>query len=197
MFTSRAEFRLALRADNADQRLTPLGLQLGCVGPVRQERFCKKREALQGAHAALSSRTLTPKEARDRGIAVSQDGKKRTAYDFLAFPDVDFGVLQQIWPELSEIDPDIRTQVARDAQYAHYIDRQREDVAALQRDEAHVIPSNFDYEALPGLSNEARQKLIRVRPETLGQAGRIEGMTPAALTLILAALRKSERLRQA
>jgi tRNA uridine 5-carboxymethylaminomethyl modification enzyme len=197
MFTSRAEYRLALRADNADQRLTPLGIQLGCIREERRQLFDAKQNRLREARDILTSRSLTPKQAMEGGIVVSQDGKRRTAYDFLAFPNVTFSDLEEIWPEVASIGPEIRTQVSRDAQYASYIDRQRNDVAALKRDEARVIPDDFDYGALSGLSNEIRQKLVAVRPQTLGQAGRIEGVTPAALTLILASVRKSEHLRRA
>ncbi|PPB82657.1 tRNA uridine 5-carboxymethylaminomethyl modification enzyme [Albidovulum inexpectatum] len=196
MFTSRAEFRLSLRADNADQRLTPIAISLGGVSDERKRRFEQKMEALERGRELLESFNLTPREAAQIGINVSQDGQRRNGYVLLGFPDVDMVQLQQAKAELSEIDPQIAAQLKRDATYATYIERQRADIEALQRDESHEIPADFDYGALSGLSNELKEKLGRARPETLAQAARVEGMTPAALTLILAALRKAER-RQA
>lgn len=197
MFTSRAEFRLSLRADNADQRLTPFGIALGCVGEERRTAFEAKHAALAAARLALESRSFSPTEAAAHGIRIGQDGQRRSAFALLAFPDVTFSDLERADPQLSEIAPEIREQVARDAMYASYIDRQMVEVAALHRDEAHAIPADFDYGALRGLSRELTDKLSRGRPATLAQAGRIDGMTPAALTLILSALRRQNRARVA
>ena len=197
MFTSRAEFRLSLRADNADQRLTPVGIALGCVSEARMKLFGDKMERLERAAARLKSTGFTPKEIGDGGIKISADGHRRSAYELLAFPNVDFGNLLQLDPDLGEIDAEVRSQVEKDALYATYIERQNRDVEALKRDEAHEIPMDFDFASLKGLSNELVGKLGQVRPNTLGQAGRIEGMTPAALTLILASLRKKQRNRSA
>ncbi len=193
MFTSRAEFRLSLRADNADQRLTPFGTGLGCVGKARQAEFRKKMYALESGKACLDQVRVSASEAADAGVRISRDGSPRTGSELLAFADVGFGDLLALRPELADIRVDIQEQLKRDALYAHYVARQAKDVDDLRRDEAHEIPTDFDYGILSGLSSELRQKLTAVRPETLGQAGRVEGMTPAALTLILARLRKGER----
>lgn len=193
MFTSRAEFRLSLRADNADQRLTPFGIGLGCVGTARQAEFARKMDALESGKARLGRVRVSASEAADAGIRISRDGAARTGPELLAFADVGFEDLLALRPELSDIRAEIQEQLKRDSLYAQYVARQAKDVDNLRRDEAHAIPADFDYGILSGLSNELRQKLAAVRPETLGQAGRVEGMTPAALTLILARLRMAER----
>lgn len=197
MFTSRAEFRLSLRADNADQRLTPIGLDLGLVRPTRKHAFEAKMEALSSGKSALEAQKYSPKEIAEAGVKVSSDGSRRTAYQILAFPDADFTNLVALDESLGEIAPEIQRQLSCDALYANYIDRQHRDVQKMKRDEQHVIPDGFDYAALNGLSNELRAKLERIRPQTIAQAGRVEGMTPAATTLILARLRQAERSRVA
>jgi tRNA uridine 5-carboxymethylaminomethyl modification enzyme len=189
MFTSRAEFRLSLRADNADQRLTPMGIFLGCVGAARQRVFNEKREKLQALKSDMMSRVLTPKQAKDAGLAVKEDGKKRSAFELLSFPDINFQRLKKIWPELGD-DSAVVEQIERDALYANYITRQAQDVASMRRDELQIIPRDFAYNRIEGLSNELKSKLSMVSPETLGQAARIDGITPAALTLILAHLKQ-------
>jgi len=193
MFTSRAEFRLSLRADNADQRLTPIGIALGCVGEARRERFAEKMERLRVGRAALEDRNWTPREVSAHGVKISADGARRSGYALLGFQDVCFETLVEMDPSLSSVDTGTRAQLERDALYANYIERQTRDVEAMQRDEAQEIPETFDFGTLQGLSHELRQKLIVARPETLAQAGRVEGMTPAALTLILARLRQLQR----
>jgi tRNA uridine 5-carboxymethylaminomethyl modification enzyme len=190
MFTSRAEYRLSLRADNADQRLTPVGVDAGCVGTERWRAFEQKRDALDAARDLLGSLSVTPDEAIRQGLPVNRDGVRRTAFQLLAYPDFDMAALARVWPELDALDPAIAAQVSIDAQYAVYLNRQRNDIAALRRDEALGLPGDMDYAAIPGLSNEIRQKLQHVRPATLAQAGRIEGITPAALTLLLAHVRR-------
>ena len=197
MFTSRAEYRLSLRADNADQRLTGFGLELGCVGAERQVAFMEKMERLAQGRVALESTSFTPQQASSAGISVNQDGQRRTAYKLLSMPDVTFDDLVRAAPDLSAIDPDIRAQLARDALYSNFIDRQRQDAEKLRQDEAVRIPEWFDYGGLDGLSAELKGKLTRRRPENLAQAARIEGMTPAALTLILAIIRRDSRKRAA
>lgn len=197
MFTSRAEFRLSLRADNADQRLTPLGIALGCVGEERKRIFEAKLHDLTKGREALERLVLTPREATNVGIAVGQDGQRRNGVTLLSFPNVSFKDLERAEPALTSIPLDIKEQLKRDSTYATYIDRQHADVQAIQRDESHQIPVDFDYLAMPGLSNELKEKLARVRPSTLAQAGRIDGMTPAALTLILAMLRRYNKSRSA
>ncbi|MEL7090497.1 MAG: tRNA uridine-5-carboxymethylaminomethyl(34) synthesis enzyme MnmG [Pseudomonadota bacterium] len=196
MFTSRAEFRLSLRADNADQRLTGFGTTLGCVGTKRREVFEAKMSALQSGRARLEAGAFTPKQVSAAGIRVNQDGTKRTLFQLLAFPDVTFDDLIPLQPDLEDMDADIREQLSRDALYANYIARQQQDVERLRKDERHVIPVDFDYAAVTGLSNELRSKLDQTRPNDLAQAGRIDGMTPAALALILGRLRYLEK-RQA
>ncbi|ARC87202.1 tRNA uridine-5-carboxymethylaminomethyl(34) synthesis enzyme MnmG [Rhodovulum sp. MB263] len=193
MFTSRAEFRLSLRADNADQRLTPVGIDIGCVGERRRTSFEAKMERLSTGRARLEALSVTPKQVAAVGIKVNADGTRRSGIDLLAFPDVTFEDLIPLAPELAEIDSETRVQLARDALYVNYIARQTQDVEAMRRDEAQLIPHDFDYEGLDGLSSELKGKLSRVRPETLGQAARIDGMTPAAATLVLARLRQMER----
>lgn len=197
MFTSRAEFRLALRADNADQRLTPIGLALGCVGVERKTVFEDKMRRLNEAKQRITETTYTPTELSNAGLNVTQDGNRRSGYDLLSFPDFDFDTLISLDPSAANIDEDIKLQISRDALYHHYIVRQKRDVEAMKRDEGQKIPPGFDFRALDGLSNELKTKLEKVCPETLGQAGRIDGMTPAALTLLLAKLRKDARKRAA
>ncbi|MDP3339173.1 tRNA uridine-5-carboxymethylaminomethyl(34) synthesis enzyme MnmG [Frigidibacter sp.] len=197
MFTSRAEFRLSLRADNADQRLTPLALSLGCVSEARARAFGHKMEAMAEGRARLEAMSLSPTEAAAVGIRVGQDGVRRNGFALLSFADVGFDQLQQVDPELVNLAPEIREQIARDALYANYITRQDADVQAMQRDESHEIPEAFDYAALGGLSNELKGKLARIQPGSLAQAGRIDGMTPAAMTLILARLKQIGRQRAA
>jgi tRNA uridine 5-carboxymethylaminomethyl modification enzyme len=191
MFTSRAEYRLSLRADNADQRLTPLGVKLGCMGAVRRKAFAAKEAELSRAQALLESVSLTPNEAARHGLKLKQDGTRRTAFDLLASPGISLANLQAIWPELLEIPPKIAAQIEIDAKYSVYLDRQTRDIEAFRRDEALTIPDDTDYAALPGLSNEIRARLLAIRPRTMGQAGRIEGMTPAAMTLLAARLRRA------
>ncbi len=197
MFTSRAEFRLSLRADNADQRLTPLGLDLGCVSDERKRAFEKKSTALDGARRILSGSSYTPKQAAEVGISISKDGSRRTAMQLLAFPDTTFKDIALLDPSLHNIDPEVQRQMEREALYANYIDRQQKDVDLLKKDEAHKIPTDFDYDQLGGLSNELTAKLNQTRPTSLAQVSRIDGMTPAALTLILAKLRQNARKRSA
>ena len=197
MFTSRAEFRLSLRADNADQRLTPLGTALGCVEKARQDVFNRKMDALSEAEAELKQHVLSPNEVAQLGIKVSQDGTKRSLYDLLSFPDVSIGRLAGDFRNLQAIDVDISAQIEKDALYANYLERQRRDAEALKKEEALLLPDSLDYNTITGLSNELRTKLDRIRPASLAQAQRIDGMTPAAITLLLAIVRKHERRKTA
>jgi tRNA uridine 5-carboxymethylaminomethyl modification enzyme len=196
MFTSRAEYRLSLRADNADQRLTPSGESAGCVGAERAKVFAEKRERLERARGQMGALTLTPNQAQRRGIAIKLDGARRSAAELLSFPDVTFEKLAQVWPELSSFAPDVVEQLEIDAQYAGYLGRQEADVVAFRREEGLRIPGDLDYAAVTGLSTEALQKLEAVRPATLGQAARIDGVTPAALTLVLAHIRAKAAVRE-
>jgi tRNA uridine 5-carboxymethylaminomethyl modification enzyme len=193
MFTSRAEFRLSLRADNADQRLTPFGLGLGCVGEQRALAFGRKLAALYRSRAALEAMLLTPQAISGLGIHVSHDGMRRSAYALLALPETDIRQIAALCPLFGAEDEAVQRQIATEALYAPYLDRQSKDAAAIQRDEAIAIPSEFSYRSLGGLSSELRLKLERQRPATLAQAATIEGMTPAALTLLLAKLRQAAR----
>lgn len=191
MFTSRAEFRLTLRADNADQRLTPFALNIGCVSEKRRTLFGHKMEQIEAGKAALSAVRLSAKEAESIGIAVSRDGAKRSALELMAYPDAEVRAFGQVCSIFAALEADIQTQIKTDALYAQYADRQFSDAAAVRRDEHLEIPLDFDFSALSGLSGELKQKLQRYRPSNIAQAGRIEGMTPAALVLILAHLRKA------
>ncbi len=197
MFTSRAEFRLSLRADNADQRLTPLAIALGCASDARKAAFEAKMEKLEAAKEMLSSAVYTPTQLQKAGLKVNQDGTKRSAYQLLAIPEVNFDTLTALDPAFASIDGDSRQQVERDALYANYIERQKRDVEAMKRDEAQTIPSDFSFSTLEGLSNELKLKLENSRPQNLAQASRIDGMTPAALALLLAKLRQSARSKSA
>ena len=185
MFTSRAEYRLTLRADNADQRLTPMGLDLGCIGPVRREAFAGKLEALEQARARLTERSITPSAAERHGLSLNRDGARRSALELLSYPQAGPEAVLRIWPELAGIRPAILEQLAADSLYAGYLERQEADIAAFRKDESLSLPPDLDYRAVAGLSAELVQKLERIRPATLGQASRIEGMTPAAVTAIL------------
>ncbi|MEO1207488.1 MAG: tRNA uridine-5-carboxymethylaminomethyl(34) synthesis enzyme MnmG [Pseudomonadota bacterium] len=192
MFTSRAEYRLKLRADNADQRLTPLGMALGCIGADRAASFGAKTAELAAGRDLFGQCSLSPQEAEKHGLKLNKDGRKRDVLDLLAMPGVSLSQLIGIWPELESVPKPIADQLAIDARYAAYVARQEQDVVQLRRDEAVRIPADFDYSAIPGLSTEVSQKLTQHRPATLAQAARIEGLTPAALTLIAIRVKKSD-----
>jgi len=196
MFTSRAEYRLTLRADNADQRLTDKGIALGCVGSARSQRHRAKMAALEAAKALAKSLTLTPNEAAKHGLVLNKDGQRRSAFELLAYPEVGWSEVRGIWPELGTIDPSVAVHLEIDAKYDVYLKRQSADVDAFRRDEGMVL-GGIDYAEVPGLSNEARAKLIATRPWTIGQAGRIDGMTPAALGILAAYLRREARRKAA
>ncbi|MBI3706088.1 MAG: tRNA uridine-5-carboxymethylaminomethyl(34) synthesis enzyme MnmG, partial [Proteobacteria bacterium] len=190
MFTSRAEYRLVLRADNADQRLTPLGLKLGCVGPARATVYKAKATALAAARARLAALKATPPQLARWNIAVNQDGIVRRASDLLALPGVDVARLALIWPELANLRADVAEQAEIDARYRGYLERQDADIKCFRADEDLALPRDLDYAVLPSLSTEIRQKLAHIRPATLGQAARISGVTPAALTILLKYVRR-------
>ncbi|MGZ3273994.1 MAG: tRNA uridine-5-carboxymethylaminomethyl(34) synthesis enzyme MnmG [Caulobacteraceae bacterium] len=193
MFTSRAEFRLTLRADNADQRLTQRGIELGAVGSERAAVFHVKQQALQAARAQALAFTVTPTEAVRAGIRVNEDGQRRSLVQLLAYPGVGWAEVERLWPEVVTWAPAVREQIEVDAAYADYLDRQQAEVDAFRRDEALSLPTDLDYAVVPGLSNECRQKLAAVRPLTLGQASRIEGVTPGAITALLAHVRRGAK----
>ncbi|MFW6024159.1 MAG: tRNA uridine-5-carboxymethylaminomethyl(34) synthesis enzyme MnmG [Dichotomicrobium sp.] len=197
MFTSRAEYRLRLRADNADERLTPKGEVIGCVGAARSREFAERVAMLERGRAMLEELSLTPREAAAAGIRLNQDGRRRTAFELLAYPDVTWGRVAALWPQLETIPPKIAARLQIDARYSVYVQRQEADIAAFRKDERIAIPRGFDYGAISGLSNEVRQKLQHHRPATLAQAGRIDGVTPAALMLLLAHLRKAPQRKSA
>ena len=190
MFTSRAEFRLILRADNADQRLTAKGAALGVVGAERAQVFTAKAAALSSARAEAASLTLTPSQAARAGLPVKADGQRRNLVELLAYPTISFDDLARQWPQIATWPAVVREQVEIDASYAGYLDRQAADVLAFRRDEDLRLPADLDYAAIGGLSNEVREKLAAVQPLTLGQAARIEGVTPGALTALLAHVRR-------
>jgi tRNA uridine 5-carboxymethylaminomethyl modification enzyme len=193
MFTSRAEYRLTLRADNADQRLTQKGIELGCVGAERQKKHSEKMGALAAATEFARSVSLTPNEAERHGLILNRDGQRRTAFELLSFPSIGIETLRGIWPRLGDFPAKILEQLEIDAKYHVYLSRQAADIEAFRRDESLELPDGLDYAGVKGLSNEARQKLSAVRPRTVGQAGRIDGMTPAALTLLVAHVRGGAR----
>ena len=186
MFTSRAEYRLTLRADNADQRLTRQGLAWGCVGSARAGAFSAKLAALEAARALTDRLVATPQQLALKGIPVAQDGVRRSAFALLSYPTIDVDILRGLWPELGAVPPAVMAQVEADAKYAVYLDRQDADIARARDEEGVRLATDLDYRALPGLSRELADKLGMIRPETLGQAQRIEGMTPAALTILIA-----------
>ena len=192
MFTSRAEYRLTLRADNADQRLTEKGIALGCVGRARTRHHRTKMDALNAARALSKSLTITPNEAIKHGLSLNRDGQRRSAFELMAYPEIGWSQVRAIWPELAAVDPVIATHLEIDAKYDVYLERQSADVEAFRRDEGLVL-SEVDYQMVPGLSNEVRAKLEKARPFTVGQAGRIDGMTPAALGILAAYLRREAR----
>jgi tRNA uridine 5-carboxymethylaminomethyl modification enzyme len=191
MFTSRAEYRLQLRADNADQRLTDRGIAIGCVGAARAKLHNGKSAALQAAREFANSVSLTPKEAERHGLALNKDGQRRTAFELLSYPHVAIADLARIWPRFGALDEKIAEQIEIDAKYDVYLSRQAADIAAYRRDESFQLPDDLDYAALPGLSNEVRQKLQANCPRTIGHASRIDGVTPAALTLLVAHVKRS------
>ena len=197
MFTSRAEYRLSLRADNADQRLTPFGIKAGLVGERRASAFAGRMDLLERARALTKGLSVTPNEAEAHGIHLNHDGVRRTAFELLARPDVGLGDLARVWPELRSVDRFASDQIETEAKYAVYLERQDADIESLRRDDAVEISTELDYRAIAGLSNELRDKLAAVRPGTLGQAGRVEGMTPAAMALLLAETRKRSGRRAA
>ncbi len=192
MFTSRAEFRLSLRADNADRRLTPLGGGLGVVSGTRMQRFAARESDIVSARGLLNERSLTPNEARKHGIAMNLDGVRRSAFEILAMEGVTIDTLKSIWPELDRISPIAREAVETDAKYAVYLDRQKAEADVVRREEARAIPDDLDFSAVPGLSNELRHKIAMRRPRSLAEAQRIDGMTPAALAIILAHVRQAD-----
>ena len=195
MFTSRAEYRLTLRADNADQRLTNKGIALGCVGPERARRHQAKMAALKDARASAEALNVTPNEAARHGLELRRDGQRRSAFDLLSYPDIGVADIARIWPRFGELDPKIVEQLEIDAKYAVYLDRQAADVESYRRDEALVLGDDIDYDTLPGLSNEVRHKLQTHKPRTIGHASRLDGITPAALTLLAACVHRERRKR--
>ncbi|WEX77402.1 tRNA uridine-5-carboxymethylaminomethyl(34) synthesis enzyme MnmG [Sinorhizobium numidicum] len=193
MFTSRAEYRLSLRADNADMRLTPVGIDLGCVGDQRRRRFDVWKSSFEAGRRLLQSLSVTPTEGRRFGLKLNQDGQRRSAFEVLSYPDQTIEGLKPLWPELGSIDVRVVEALEIDAAYAVYMERQAADIAGIRREETAVIPDDFDYGDLPGLSNELKQKLMQQRPRNLAQAMKVDGMTPAAVSLLLSWLRRQGR----
>lgn len=190
MFTSRAEYRLQLRADNADQRLTGKGMAIGCIGSARAQFHQAKSNALNEARAFAKSVSITPREAEQHGLALNKDGQRRTAFELLSYPTITINDLAKIWPQFSALAPNVAEQIEIDAKYDVYLSRQAIDIAAYRRDESFTLPDDLDYVALPGLSNEVKQKLAAHKPRTIGHAAKIDGVTPAALTLLVAHVKR-------
>ena len=193
MFTSRAEYRLTLRADNADQRLTEKGIAIGCVGSERETHFRAKMATLARAKELAHARSITPSEAERHGLSLNRDGVRRSVFELLSYPTLSFADIRRIWPEFDSVPETIAAQLEIDAKYAVYLERQATDVMAYRRDESFELPDGIDYTRIPGLSNELTQKLISIRPRTIGQASRIDGITPVALTLLVAHARRRSR----
>ncbi|MEZ0168873.1 tRNA uridine-5-carboxymethylaminomethyl(34) synthesis enzyme MnmG [Microvirga sp. TS319] len=191
MFTSRSEYRLSLRIDNVDERLTGKGLEIGCVGSAREAHFRSSQTEIRSARDMLQALCMTPQEASRHGFGLNHDGIRRSAYQLLSYPAIGWGDLARVWPDLATVSPQVRERLETDATYAVYLDRQKADIAAYRRDEGVVLDETLDFRGLPGLSNEIKAKLEVVRPRTLGQAARIEGITPAALTLLAAHAKKA------
>lgn len=194
MFTSRSEFRLSLRADNADRRLTPLAIRLGIASAERRFEFERKTANFKAAESLARSVAVSPNEAADNGLTINRDGVKRTAFDLLSYPDVSMAELSAIWPEFDKFDRQTLEDLETEARYSSYLERQKADIAAIRREEARAIPDDLDIGALPGLSNELKQKLLANRPATIAQAQNIDGMTPAAIGIIVSQVIKGERL---
>ena len=193
MFTSRAEYRLQLRADNADQRLTDKGIAIGCVESQRTKFHREKMSALDDARVFARAVSLTPKEAEKYGLSLNKDGQRRSAFELLSYPEISISQLAKIWPRFAALDLKIAEQIEIDAKYAVYLSRQAADAAAYRRDESFTLPDDLDYAALPGLSNEAKQKLQTQKPRTIGHASKIDGITPAALTLLVAHVKRGKK----
>jgi tRNA uridine 5-carboxymethylaminomethyl modification enzyme len=193
MFTSRSEFRLSLRIDNADDRLGALADRTGLIGPARRMRRDARQDAIATYRAQLEAHSLTPDQAAKHGVHLKKDGVRRSAFDLLSHPDIDLGIIQRIWPELRAVDSQIADRVNSDAVYAVYLQRQFSDIEAYRRDQAIALPVDLDLDGISGLSNELKARLGQVRPETLAEAARMEGMTPAALTLLAVQAKRHRR----
>jgi tRNA uridine 5-carboxymethylaminomethyl modification enzyme len=197
MFTSRAEYRLLLRADNADQRLTPLGIEVGCVSLKRKNIFEKKLERINCGFDLVKKNKISPNELAKKGVFINYDGKKRTAFQLLSFKSIFFSDINRIWPETKSIEADVVEQIEIESQYSGYLDRQREDIDDFKKEEMLLLPKNINYSSVGSLSNEIVEKLSAIRPPTLGAASRISGVTPAAIIALLRFVKKQKKTKVA
>jgi tRNA uridine 5-carboxymethylaminomethyl modification enzyme len=197
MFTSRSEYRLSLRADNADLRLTDKGITVGCISSERQKSFNEKKMQIDVSRETLKSKTLTPTEAKHHGLIINQDGIRRSAYELLNYADIGFEKLEQIWPELQSISADVIEQLETEVLYSGYLERQELDILAFKKEEEMPIPESIDYDVLPSLSTEIKTKLKRIQPATIGAASRIQGVTPASIIALMAHIKRYDLKRSA
>ena len=197
MFTSRSEYRLLLRADNADQRLTPLGIKIGCVSKYRKNIFEKKLKKLENAFNMVHKTSISPSKLKMKGVRINQDGKKRSAFELLSFQNISINDLVSIWPKMNSISEEIFEQIEIESQYAGYLERQRDDISDFKNEEGLLLPKNIDYKCVGSLSNEIVEKLTLIQPPTLGAASRISGITPAAMIALLRFVKKQKNNKAA
>ena len=197
MFTSRSEYRLLLRSDNADQRITPLGIEIGCVSLIRQNIFDKKIKRINKGFQLVKALRASPNQLQKKDLRIKLDGKKRSAFDLLSYKNINFKGLEKIWPELSSLKPDVKEQIKIESIYSSYLDRQRVDIEDFKKEEGMKIPKVINFKDVGSLSNEIIEKLTKIKPPTLGAASRISGVTPAAIIAIMRFIKKQKNYKAA